>query len=142
MSSDSYPGFQAQSLKEAFPDVPLPVRPFGGRVLVQIRRLPKKTQSGIIMIEDTRDTAKWNTQVAKLVAVGPLAFMNRETGKPWPEGVWAEVGAYVRVPRWDGDRVEVAIKDSDDPVVFVTFNDSQLIAEILGDPLAQLVYEL
>jgi hypothetical protein len=61
---------------------------------------------------------------------------------PWPEGVWAEKGDFVRIPRWDGDRVEVFIKDQDSPVIFVTFNDTQLIGRVLGDPLSQLVYEL
>lgn len=143
MSADSYTtGFGAQTIAEAFPELPLPVQPFGGRVVVQIRRMPQSSKGGIILVENTRDTAKWNTQVAKLVAIGPLAFKDRATGQAWPEGIWAKVGDYVRIPRWDGDRVEVMIKGSDDPVIFVTFNDAQLIGKVLGDPLAQLVYEL
>jgi co-chaperonin GroES (HSP10) len=143
VSADSYTvGFAKQTLEEAFPVLPIPVRPYGGRVVVQIRRLPKRSRSGLILIEDTRDTAKWNTQVGKLVAIGPLAFRNRETGEPWPEGIWAALGQYVRVPRWDGDRIEVMLKGEDDPVIFVTFNDAQLIGEINGDPLEQLIYEL
>ena len=143
MSADSYTtGFAPQSVKDAFPEVPLPVMPFGGRVLVQIRRMPSSSRGGIILVEDTRDTAKWNTQVAKLVAIGPLAFRNRETGELFPEGAWAKIGDYVRIPRWDGDRVEVMVKGSNDPVVFVTFNDGQLIAKVLGDPTAQLIYEM
>lgn len=143
MSADSYTtGFASQSVRDAFPEVPLPVMPFGGRVLVQIRRMPSASKGGIILVEDTRDTAKWNTQVAKLVAIGPLAFRNRETGELFPEGAWAKIGDYVRIPRWDGDRVEVTVKGSGDPVIFVTFNDGQLIAKVLGDPTAQLVYEL
>jgi co-chaperonin GroES (HSP10) len=143
VSADSFAtGFAPQTLSEAFPEVPLPVRPFGSRVLVQVRRLPNKSKGGIILTENTHDTAKWNTQVAKLVDIGPLAFKSRETGLPWPEGVWAEKGDFVRIPRWDGDRVEVFIKDQDSPVIFVTFNDTQLIGRVLGDPLSQLVYEL
>lgn len=143
MGADSYTVPLAdQTLAQAFPEVPPPVTPFGGRVLVQLLRQPKTTKSGIIFVEDTRETVKWNTQVARLVAVGPLAFRNRETSQPWPEGIWARVGDYVRVPRWDGDRVEVLIKGSDDPVIFVTFNDVQLIGRINGDPTKQLVYEL
>lgn len=142
MGADSYvTGFQTQKLQDAFPELPAPVTPFGGRVLVQLRRLPTKSKGGIVLIEDTKETVKWNNQVAKLVALGPLAFKNRETAQFWPEGQWAKVGDYVRVPRWDGDRVEVLIKDSE-PVVFVTFNDHQLIGRVNGDPLDQLIYEL
>lgn len=142
MSAESFPKFAAQTLKEAWPELPVPVTPFGGRVVVQVRYLPDKTASGIVLVQDTQAAAKWNTQVAKLVAIGQLAFRNRETAQPWPEGIWAKVGDYVRIPRWDGDRVEVRIKGWSDPVVFVTLNDAQLIGKVNGDPLAQLIYEL
>lgn len=141
MSSDSIK-MSVQSLKDAFPELPHPVTPFGGRVLVQVRRLAQKSAGGLILIENTRDTAKWNTQTAKLVALGPLAFKNRNDGEAWPEGIWAKVGDYVRIPRWDGDRIEVFIEGEQDPVIFVTLNDAQLIGRVNGDPLAQLIYEL
>lgn len=141
MSADSFDVLQKQTLEEAFPEVPLPTAPFGGRVLVQLRRLPQKTKGGIVLVEDTRDTAKWNNQVGKIVALGPLAFRNRETGEPWPEGVWAAVGDYVRLPRWDGDRVEVPVRDAD-PIIFVTLGDHQLLGKVLGDPLEQRIYVL
>lgn len=142
MSAESYPKMAKQTLAEAFPEIPLPVLPFGGRVLVQVMRLPNKTESGLVLVENTRDTAKWNAQTAKLVAVGPLAFKNRETGRAWPEGIWAKVGDFVRIPRWDGDRIEVDLINEIDPVVFVTFNDAQLIGKVHGDPTAHRIYEL
>ena len=143
MASDSYlTGFVQLSMEAAFPPAPVPVEPFGGRVVVQTMRLSGKTAGGIQLVSDTRDTVKWNLQVAKLVAVGPLAFKNRETAQPWPEGVWAKVGDFVRIPRWDGDRVEVKVKDSDEPIIFITMNDSQLLGRVLGDPREQLIYEL
>lgn len=143
MSADSYlTGFAPLSIDEAFPPAPPPLEPFGGRVLVQLMRTPNKTHSGIVLVEDTKDTVKWNTQAAKVVAVGPLAFKDRRTSEPWPEGSWAQVGDYVRVPRWDGDRTEVKVKGSDDPIVFILFNDTQLLGRIIGDPREQLVYEL
>lgn len=141
MSADSMES-TATELSEAFPEVDPGVRPLGGRVLVQLRRLANKTKSGIVLVEETKETAKWNNQVAKVVAVGPMAFKDRKTGDRWPEGAWVKVGDYVRVPRWNGDRTEVAVKDSDDPLVFVTFNDFELINLVTGDPLKQRVYVL
>lgn len=141
MSADSFDVLQTQTIEEAFPKVPLPSTPFGGRVLIQLRRLPQKTKGGIVLVEDTRDTAKWNNQVGKVVALGPLAFCNRETAEPWPEGAWAKVGDYVRLPRWDGDRVEVPVRDSD-PIIFVTLSDHQLLGRVNGDPLEQRIYVL
>jgi co-chaperonin GroES (HSP10) len=130
-----------QTLDEAFPDVDPGVVPLGARVLIQLRRVAKKTQSGIVLVEETQETVKWNNQVGRVVALGALAFRNRQNMEPWAEGVWLGVGDFVRVPRWNGDRVEVPVKDGD-PVVFVTFNDHEMISKITGDPLATKVYIL
>jgi len=131
-----------QTMEDAFPDVEPTTEPLGGRVLVQLRRTSKKSRGGIVLVEETRDTQKWNNQVAKIVALGPLAFRNRETKEYWPEGAWVKVGDFVRVPRWNGDRIEVSVKDSDEPVVFVVFNDHELISKVKGDPLAVRTYIL
>lgn len=141
MSADSYK-LAKMPLHEAFPDCPAPLEPFGGRVLVQIMRTSNKTDSGIFLVENTKDTVKWNMQVAKVISLGPLAFKNRQTAEAWPEGAWAKVGDYVRVPRWDGDRTEVQVKGSNDPIVFALFNDTQLLGRIVGDPCEQPIYEL
>jgi hypothetical protein len=61
---------------------------------------------------------------------------------PWKEGVWVEAGDFVRVPRWNGDRIQVPVKDSDEPITFVVFNDHELIAKVTGDPLAVRTYIL
>jgi hypothetical protein len=77
--------FEYSGLDEAFPPIDAGVKPFGSRVLCQIRLAKKKTKGGIILTGDTKDTETWNTQVAKVVAVGDLAFKNRNTQEPWPE---------------------------------------------------------
>lgn len=126
----------------AFPEVDPGMAPLGNRVLVQLRRLGTRTKSGIVVIEETFDTAKWNNQVAKVVALGPMAFKDRETAKEWPEGAWVKQGDFIRVPRWNGDRSEVKLKDGEEPVLFVIFNDYELIARVTGDPLKQKIYVL
>lgn len=142
MSAESLDLKSNQSLNEAFPTVDPGVKPLGARVLIQLRRISKQSKGGIILVEETKDTAKWNNQVAKVVAVGPVAFRNRETAEVWPEGTWVQPGDFVRVPRWNGDRIEVKVQGSDDPVVFVIFNDHELIAKVTGDPLEQRIYVL
>jgi len=142
MTAESYMHEGAQTLADAFPDVDPGIVPLGGRVLVQLRRIANKTKSGLLIIEETKDTARYNNQVAKVVAVGPLAYRNRQDMQPWPEGTWVQVGDFIRVPRWNGDRVEVPVKDSNEPVTFVVFNDHELIAKISGDPLGQKIYIL
>jgi co-chaperonin GroES (HSP10) len=120
----------------AFPEVDPGIAPLGSRVLVQLRRVKKTTESGIILANDSREHEKHNTQVAKVVSLGPLAFKKRDTMEPWPEGVWADIGDFVRVPKYGGDRFEVKIPDEpEEPALFMLVNDHELIAKITGDPM-------
>ncbi len=122
------------ALAEAFPAVDAGVQPFGSRVLVQIRT-PKKKVGSILLVQDTKDTEKWNTQVAKVVAVGSLAYKNRNTQELWPEGQWCQPGDFVRVPKYGGDRWEVPL-NKDENAMFVIFNDLDIIGKVTSDPLA------
>ena len=131
----------AEDLAWAFPDVNPGQRPFGGRVIVQLRRI-KKTVGRFIIVNETKENEKWNNMIGKVVAIGPLAFKNRDTMQPWAEGSWAELGDFVRVPRWGGDRWErkVPTEDGEDPVLFMTINDHELISAITDDPLSFKTY--
>jgi co-chaperonin GroES (HSP10) len=122
-------------MKEAFPAVEAEIRPFGSRVLVQIRTPKKKSSGGIILSNDTQDTEKWNTQIAKVISLGPLSFKNRNTMENWPEGDWCTVGEFVRVAKYGGDRWEVTAPDGE-VALFVIFNDLDILGQVLGDPLA------
>ena len=130
------------ALAEAFPAVDAGVRPFGSRVLVQIRTPRKVSKGGIIFSTGDQDTEKWNTQVAKIVALGPVAFKNRTTLEGWPEGEWCSIGQFVRVPKYGGDRWEVpvpgpkGVKGDDVSAMFVLFNDLDLLGGVSVDPLS------
>lgn len=125
-------------LQEAFPAVDPGAVPVGGRVLVQWRNSKSTvTASGIVLVEETKETEKWNNQVAKVISIGPLAFKKRDTLEPWPEGNWIEVGDYVRMPKWGGDRWEVVWGDPKlgQVALFSVFNDHEVIAKVTSDPL-------
>ena len=124
-----------QSLAEAFPAADAGVQPFGSRVLVQIRNPKQKTASGIILDSGSVDTEKWNTQTAKVIELGPLAFHNRNTMEPWPEGKWCQPGEFVRVAKYGGDKWEVPLENGE-VALFVIFNDLDIIGRVTGDPLA------
>lgn len=127
-----------QTLEEAFPAIDPLMAPYGARVLVQLRAVKEKvTSAGLYIPEETKEAEKWNTMIGKVIAVGPLAFCNRETQKPWPEGAWAQVGEFVRVPKWGGDRWEVEFEDekgAKGKALFTFFNDHELIGKVTGDP--------
>jgi co-chaperonin GroES (HSP10) len=124
------------SLEWAFPEVDAGVEPLGSRVLVQLRRVKKTTASGIIIAQESRDHEKYNTQIAKIIMLGPLAFKKRDTMEPWPEGVWATNNDFVRIPKYGGDRFEVEVPgEPEEPALFMLLNDHELIAKVTGDPL-------
>lgn len=121
------------AMEEAFPVADPGIQPFGSRVLVQIRNPKQKTSGGIIIDLGSQETEKWNTQVAKVIAVGPLAFKNRNTMEPWPEGDWCKTGDFVRVPKYGGDRWEVDLDDRG-VALFVIFNDLDIVGRVTSDP--------
>jgi co-chaperonin GroES (HSP10) len=131
-SDDQY----SEQLRQAFPGANPGVEPAGSRILVQIRTPKSRSAGGIILTGETKDTEKWNTQVAKVIAVGPLAFRNRDTMQEWKEGAWCGPGDFVRVPKYGGDRWEVPTQNRDEPALFVIFNDLDVIGKVTGDPLA------
>ena len=126
----------AADIAWAFPSVDPGAKPLGARVLVQLRRTKQQaTSAGIILVQETKETEKWNNMVAKVIAIGPLAFKKRDTMEPWPEGSWCEVGDYIRVPKWGGDRWEVEVGKDEEKALFMILNDHEIIATVTGNPL-------
>ena len=123
----------AADRREAFPVVDPGAIPLGARVLVQMRLAKKKLSSGIYLPPETRDTERAQNPVGKVVGLGPLAFKKRDTMEPWVEGIWCEVGDFLRVPKWTGDRWTVRVDE--DEVEFMIMNDHEVIAKVTGDPL-------
>ena len=132
--------YNYESLAEAFPQADAGLKPLGNRVLVQIRTPKKKSKGGIILGNETKETELWNTQVARIVELGPVAFCNRDTLEPWPEGQWAKPGDFVRVPKYGGDRWFVPVNGGEEMALFVLFKDLDLIGQITGDPLEVIAF--
>lgn len=137
MIASSAVEYSYEGLDEAFPEIDPNIEPFGERVLVQVRLAKNTTKSGIILTTDQRDTEAYNTQVAKLIKCGALAFRNRTTMEPWPEGAWCSVGEFVRIPRYAGDRWvrKHKVGDSVVEIVLAIFKDTDLLGRITGNPL-------
>jgi co-chaperonin GroES (HSP10) len=128
-------------MRDAFPAVDPEATPLGARILLQLRRSKSKTtKAGIILVEETRETEKWNNMVAKVIAIGPLAFKQRDTMAPWPEGSWCEIGDFLRVPKWGGDRWEVKVGEEEEPALFMILNDHEIIAKVTGNPLTMKAF--
>ncbi len=114
------------TLEEAFPDVDPNYEPLGHLVLLQVQ-VAKKTVGKDIQFhlpDEVRAIIQANTQVAKVLSWGPLAFCNRNTGQPWPEGAWVAKGDYIRIPKHGGDRWEIPYQGG--VVPFVVLRDLDL----------------
>jgi co-chaperonin GroES (HSP10) len=121
--------FGFDSLEDAFPTLTeedINFECFGSLVLVQIRQSKRRTKGGIELPDAIREADKSNVQVAKVLGIGPMAFKNRNTGAPWPEGAWAKVGEFIRVPKHTNDRWEITVKGVAEPVMLCQFNDLEL----------------
>jgi co-chaperonin GroES (HSP10) len=125
--------FAYDSLEDAFPTIDPDHDVLGTRILVQIRSAKDKTAGGIIIPDEAKETERWNTQVAKVLAIGPGAFKDRKTGEYWPEGPWFEVGEFVRAPKYGGDRWSKPLAGYAD-IVFAIFNDLDFTSKVKGDP--------
>ena len=123
-----------QPMEAAFPTVEPGIVPFGSRVLIQIRSPKSKTSGGIILPTDVKESEKWNQQVGRVYSLGPVAFHDRKTLQPWPEGEWAKPGMFVRTSKYGGDKWEVPVGDTGETALFVMFNDTDLIGEVTCDP--------
>lgn len=125
----------AAEMAAAFPSIDPGIIPFGDRILLQIRTAKRVSKGGIILVDEARDTEKWNTQIGKVVSLGPLAFHHRTSLNPWPEGAWCQPGDFVRVPKYGGDRWEVDT-GGEEPALFVIYKDHEIIGKVVGDPLS------
>lgn len=122
---------------ECFPDVDPGIEILGDRVLVQLRREKIASKGGILLVEETRQTLRFNETVAKVRDIGPLAYKNPETMSPWPEGQWVQIGDLVRTIKYGGDRFVVQPDDDGAPVVFITLKATEVISKIKSFEYAQ-----
>lgn len=123
------------ALENAFPVGDPGIKPLGSRVLVQVRSPEARSKGGIILSVNDQDTQMWNTQVAKVLAVGSLAFKNRNTMEPWPEGAWCKEGDFVRAPKYGGDRWTTELPDGQ-KCYYMLINDMDVLGVVTTDPLS------
>jgi co-chaperonin GroES (HSP10) len=126
-----------RSESECFPVIDCGVEVVGDRVLVQLRREKTTSKGGIILVDETKQTLRFNETVAKVVQIGPLAYKNLEDLSPWIEGPWCKEGDLVRTIKYGGDRFVVNPEDGGAPVVFITLQAREIISKIKSFEHAQ-----
>ena len=61
-----------RSEQECFPDIDPGIEVLGDRVLVQLRREKVSSKGGILLVDETRQTLRFNETVAKVSANGEI----------------------------------------------------------------------
>lgn len=122
---------------ECFPIIDPGVEVAGDRVLVQLRREKTTSKGGIIFVDETKQTLRFNETVAKVIQVGPLAYKSPDNLEPWIEGPWCKEGDLVRTIKYGGDRFVVNPDDNGAPVVFITIQAREIISRIKSFEAAQ-----
>ena len=126
-----------RSEEDCFPNIDPGVEILGDRVLVQLRREKTSSKGGILLVDETRQTLRFNETVAKVISIGPLAYKNPDNLEPWPEGPWCQPGDLVRTIKYGGDRFVVQPDDDGAPVVFITLQAREVISKIKSFAFAQ-----
>lgn len=127
-----------RSEAEVFPNVDSGFEPKGNRVLVQLRKPKSTSKGGILLVQETRATEKYNDTIAKVVSMGSLAYKDPNTMVEWPEGKWCKEGDIVRVIKYGGDRWAVPHEDSE--VVFIVLQDKEIIGALRDFEVARTMF--
>ena len=80
-------------------------KPTGWRVLVKPQSPKKKTKSGLYLPQQSQDNEEFLTAHGILIDHGPLAWCERETGRQWHFGKWAQVGDHVTFGKYAGQKL-------------------------------------
>ena len=132
---------KTEYIEQHFPQVDPGVKVCGAKVLIQLRTIKEFSSGGIALAKATTEFNNGNTRIGRLVAVGGIAFCDRNTGQEWKEGKWAEVGDIVIMPAWGGFRFEVPIPGQQEKAIFTVFDDTnvQMVVESNFETFDQLL---
>jgi co-chaperonin GroES (HSP10) len=87
---------------EDTPDpTPLPTIP-GYRILVRPMRVQGKTKGSILLPDSFRDDMNYLTTVGRVVAVGDLAYADKDK---FPTGPWCQTGDFVCYGKMNGQKI-------------------------------------
>jgi len=110
---------------EEIPDPKEPPRPIGWRVLVRPLPISEKTSGGIILTEQVHDDMQRTQTLARVLALGPMAYTRNDMGgEPW-----CNVGDTVLIGKFSGLRIKYG------DVKLALLNDDQVMA-VIPDPSA------
>ncbi|HXO72949.1 MAG TPA: hypothetical protein VN838_28675 [Bradyrhizobium sp.] len=106
----------------AWPDVNPGQKPIRSWVICQKKLVPRVSKGGIVYSDQTREDEMFGMTGARVVAIGPLAFKDANTGAELPGAPWYKVGDFVRIPVTGLRQWKVKTEDHGE-VIFVLMQD-------------------
>lgn len=108
-------------------------KPLNWKVLIQPAEIATQTKSGIILPETVKDNQQILTAHGHVVALGELAYRDRDTGAKWRQETTPNVGDFVTFGKYAGQKIVV------NNVRFILLNDDE-ITSILPEGVKVTAY--
>jgi|TARA_R110000803_G_scaffold110238_3_gene178625 co-chaperonin GroES (HSP10) len=99
-------------------------KPTGWRVLVKPQVPMTKTSGGLYLPEQSRDNEEYLTAHGVILDHGPLAWCERESGRQWHYGRWANIGDHVTFGKYAGQKLVI------DGVKLLLLNDDEITSVV------------
>ena len=88
---------QVAQVGELFPEVPCPLKPCGGYVVVQDRMVLEKRKSGLLLSHLSQEDQQRAQTIGRVVQVGPTAGWDELNNRHHPGWPWFEPGSFVKL---------------------------------------------
>ena len=108
-------------------------RPMNWKVLIQPNEIKAETKGGILLPDKVKENEQILTAHGTVMAVGELAYRERETGERWKQEIVPQVGDKVTYGKYAGQKIVV------NNVRFLLLNDDEITA-ILPDGVEVTAY--
>jgi co-chaperonin GroES (HSP10) len=108
-------------------------RPMNWKVLIQPNDIKAETKGGILLPDKVKENEQILTAHGTVMAIGELAYRERETGERWKQEIVPQVGDKVTYGKYAGQKIVV------NNVRFLLLNDDEITA-ILPDGVEVTAY--
>ena len=97
-------------------------RPMNWKVLIQPNEIKAETKGGILLPDKVKENEQILTAHGTVMAVGELAYRERDTGERWKQEIVPQVGDKVTYGKYAGQKIVV------NNVRFLLLNDDEITA--------------
>jgi len=108
-------------------------KPLNWKILIQPAEISTETKGGIILPQTAKDNQQILTAHGHVVAIGELAYRDRDTGAKWRQETTPKVGDFVTFGKYAGQKIVV------NNVRFILLNDDE-ITSILPEGVKVTAY--